>query len=34
MECHIGPDWLLVYSVDEEKGRIYIARTGTHDDLF
>jgi mRNA interferase YafQ len=34
MECHIGPDWLLIYSVDPGKKKIYIARTGTHDDLF
>ena len=34
MECHIGPDWLLIYSVDTERKRIYIARTGTHSDLF
>jgi len=33
-ECHILPDWLLIYSVDQET-RIFIAsRTGTHSDLF
>lgn len=31
-ECHITPDWLLVYKKDKEK--IYFARTGTHSDLF
>jgi mRNA interferase YafQ len=31
-ECHITPDWLLIYKKDEEK--IYFARTGTHSDLF
>ena len=31
-ECHITPDWLLVYKKDKE--RIYFARTGTHSDLF
>lgn len=35
-ECHIRPDWLLVYS-KEEDGEIHILnllRTGTHSDLF
>jgi mRNA interferase YafQ len=31
-ECHITPDWLLIYKKDKEK--IYFARTGTHSDLF
>lgn len=31
-ECHIGPDWLLVYEID--KGELYLERTGTHADLF
>ena len=33
-ECHVRPDWLLVYAVD--KGRLILAasRTGTHSDLF
>jgi mRNA interferase YafQ len=31
-ECHIAPDWLLIYQVDEEEVRLY--RTGTHSDLF
>ena len=31
-ECHIEPDWLLIYqSTDDE---ILLARTGTHADLF
>lgn len=36
-ECHIEPDWLLVYKIDKENkdvGEIYFARTGTHSDLF
>ena len=35
-ECHVRPDWLLVYS-KEEDGEIHILnlfRTGTHSDLF
>jgi mRNA interferase YafQ len=31
-ECHVAPDWLLIYQVDAEKVRLY--RTGTHSDLF
>lgn len=33
-ECHIRPDWLLVYAID--KGRLILtaSRTGTHSDLF
>ena len=33
-ECHIAPDWLLIYQVDEEKSKLYLIRTGTHSDLF
>ncbi len=31
-DCHIEPDWLLIYRVEGDT--IYIARTGTHSDLF
>lgn len=31
-ECHIEPDWLLIYRVEES--RIIFERTGTHADLF
>lgn len=31
-ECHIEPDWLLIYWIDEP--RIIFERTGTHSDLF
>ena len=34
MECHIEPDWLLIYLIDQEKKEIYLTRTGTHSDLF
>jgi mRNA interferase YafQ len=34
MECHIEPDWLLIYLVHQEKKEVYIVRTGTHADLF
>jgi mRNA interferase YafQ len=31
-ECHIEPDWLLIYKVEGDS--IYFVRTGTHSDLF
>lgn len=31
-ECHIEPDWLLVYELTENE--IILVRTGTHSDLF
>lgn len=33
-ECHIKPDWLLVYEYDEEILYLYLLRTGSHSDLF
>ena len=33
-ECHILPDWLLIYSVRRETLILVAARTGTHADLF
>lgn len=33
-ECHITPDWLLIYSRDEDLKIVGLARTGTHSDLF
>jgi mRNA interferase YafQ len=33
-ECHINPDWLLIYQVDKDKLILTLARTGTHSDLF
>ena len=33
-ECHIEPDWLLIYKVDEDKLILLLMRTGTHSDLF
>ena len=33
-ECHIKPDWLLIWKLDENKKTIYLERTGTHSDLF
>ena len=31
-ECHIEPDWLLIYKIEGDS--IYFVRTGTHSDLF
>jgi mRNA interferase YafQ len=33
-ECHIEPDWLLIYKLDEENAEIIFERTGSHSDLF
>lgn len=33
-ECHIAPDWLLVYEVVEKELLLYLTRTGTHSDIF
>jgi mRNA interferase YafQ len=33
-ECHIKPDWLLIWSVDYQTDEIWLVRTGTHSDLF
>ncbi len=33
-KCHIQPDWLLIYKVQEEKLVLVAARTGSHADLF
>lgn len=31
-ECHIAPNWLLIYRI--EGSRLILYRTGTHSDLF
>jgi len=33
-ECHIEPDWLLIYRVDKINRRVVFYRTGSHSDLF
>ncbi len=33
-ECHITPDWLLIYEVTKDELILYLTRTGTHSDLF
>ena len=32
MECHIEPDWLLIWKAESKN--VYLTRTGTHSDLF
>ena len=34
LECHILPDWLLIWTIDEQNNEIWLIRTGTHSDLF
>lgn len=33
-ECHIEPDWLLIYKIEKKELILSLARTGTHADLF
>lgn len=32
-ECHIEPDWLLIYRIDDAAVNLVLARTGSHSDL-
>lgn len=33
-ECHITPDWLLIYKIENDILTLSLTRTGTHSDLF
>ena len=33
-ECHIEPDWLLIWEQDDHQLRLILVDTGTHSDLF
>lgn len=33
-ECHIEPDWLLIYRIEKDVELLRLVRTGTHSDLF
>lgn len=33
-DCHIEPDWLLIYTLIENGNHVRLERTGTHSDLF
>lgn len=33
-ECHVAPDWLLIYEIADSELILYLTRTGSHSDLF
>ncbi|MCH5162454.1 MAG: type II toxin-antitoxin system YafQ family toxin [Clostridiales bacterium] len=33
-DCHIEPDWILIYKYSDNTLILYLNRTGTHSDLF
>ena len=33
-ECHVQPDWLLIYRYEDTELYLILSRTGTHSDLF
>jgi len=33
-DCHIEPDWILIYRIDKDLREITFVRTGSHADLF
>ena len=33
-ECHIQPDWILIYRIESDVLVLTLSRTGTHSDLF
>lgn len=33
-ECHVKPDWLLIYSIDKGNLILTATRTGSHSELF
>ena len=33
-ECHITPDWLLIYKIEKDILTLSLTRTGTHSELF
>lgn len=33
-ECHILPDWLLIYRIEDDLLVLTLVRTGSHSDLF
>ena len=33
-ECHIQPDWLLIYRIEDDVLVLTLTRTGSHSDLF
>ena len=33
-ECHVEPDWLLIYRIDKAERKVIFYRTGSHSDLY
>ena len=33
-ECHIQPDWLLIYKIEKDDLILFLFRTGSHSNLF
>ena len=33
-ECHVQPDWLLIYRIEDDVLVLTLSRTGTHSDIF
>ncbi|MDR2620071.1 MAG: type II toxin-antitoxin system YafQ family toxin [Propionibacteriaceae bacterium] len=33
-DCHIRPDWILIYRIEEDVLTLLLCETGTHSDLF
>jgi len=33
-ECHVAPDWLLIYRIEDDALELFLFRTGTHSYLF
>lgn len=33
-ECHVEPDWLLIYRIEQNELELFLLRTGSHSDLF
>lgn len=33
-DCHLEPDWVLIYTLKEKGNHVCFERTGTHSDLF
>ena len=34
MECHVLPDFLLIWDIDKERNELILTRCGSHSDLF
>ena len=33
-ECHIEPDWLLIYKINKDELVLYLVKTGSHSEVF